>query len=105
MNHTTIRIVLVFMLLADWTARIYDVKGAFLKGKLEGSEEIFMEVQQGLEHHYWGLAVLSLLKPIFWLKQDTLLFWQRLLEIMKNMGHKCSIADPCAYFSRNKAGE
>ena len=24
---------------------------------------------------------------------------------MKNMGHKQSIADPCMYFSRNKAGE
>ena len=24
---------------------------------------------------------------------------------MKNMGHKQSIADPCMYFSSNKAGE
>ena len=34
-NNTTIRIVLVLMLLTDWMARIYDVKGVFLKGKFE----------------------------------------------------------------------
>ena len=33
-NDTTIRIVLVLMLLANWMARIYNVKGAFLKGNL-----------------------------------------------------------------------
>ena len=86
-------------------ARIYDVKGAFLKGKFEDSKDIFMEVPQGMEHHYWHLAALRLNKPIYGLKQAALLFWQRLLEIMKNMGHKQSIADPCMYFCRNKAGE
>ena len=28
-NNTTIKIVLILMLLADWTARAYDIKGAF----------------------------------------------------------------------------
>ena len=64
-----------------------------------------MEVPQGMEHHYWGLAVLRLLKPIYGLKQAASLFWQRLLEIMKNMGHKQNIADPCMYFCRNKNDE
>ena len=49
--------------------------------------------------------VLKLLKPIYGLKEATLFFWKRLLAIMKNMGHEQSIADPCKYFSRNKAGE
>ena len=57
-NNTTIRIVLVLMLLAGWTAIIHDVKGMFLKGKFEDSEEIFMEVSQGKKHHYWRLALL-----------------------------------------------
>ena len=60
----------------------------FLKGKFEDGKEIFMEVPQGMEHHYWGLAVLRLLKPIYVLKHVALLFWQQLLEIMKNMGHE-----------------
>ena len=84
-------------------ARIYYVKGAFLKGNFEDGKEIFMEVPQG--NHYWNSTVLKILKPIYGLKQAALLFWQRLLEIMKNMAHEQSIADPCLYFSRNKNGE
>ena len=34
MNDKTIRIVLILMLLVDWMARIYNVKGIVLKGKL-----------------------------------------------------------------------
>ena len=82
-NDATIRIVLVLMLLAEWMARIYGVKDAFLKGKCEDGKEIFMEVPQGMEHHYWCLAVLRLLNPIYGIKQAVLLFWQRLIEIMK----------------------
>ena len=76
---------------------MYDVKGTFLKGNFDNSEEIFMEVPQGMEHHYWGLAVLRLLKAIYGLKQARLLFLQRLLEIMNNVGHKQSMAEPCMY--------
>ena len=64
-----------------------------------------MEVPQGMEHHYWDSAVLKLLKLIYGLKQAALLFWQRLLEIMKNMGHEQSVAYACMYFSRAKNGE
>ena len=74
-NDTTIIIVLVFMLLANWMARIHDVKGAFLKGKFEDDEENFMEVSQDMEHHYWGKSVLRLLKPIYGLKHAAMLFW------------------------------
>ena len=70
-NDTTIRIVLV----ADWTARIYFIKGAFLKGKFEVREEIFMEVPQCIKHHHWDLAVPRLFKPIYGMKQAALLFW------------------------------
>ena len=64
------------------------MKGAFLKEKFEDGKEIFMEVPQGMEHHYWVLAVLRLLKPIYGLKQAAMLFWQKLLEIMKSMGQE-----------------
>ena len=81
------------------------MKGVLLKGKFEDGEEIFMEVMQGMEHHYWDSAVLMLLKSISRLKQAAMLFWQKLLKIMKNMGHTHSIADPCMFFFRNNAGE
>ena len=72
MNITTIRIVLVLFLLADWMARIFDMKGAFLKKNIENGEEIFMEVLQGIDCHYsdevlftidlWELALWKLEK-------------------------------------------
>ena len=74
-NITTIRIVLVLMLLADWMTEIYDMRGVFLKGKFEDGKDIFMEVPQGMEHHYWGMAILRLLKPLYGLKQAASLFW------------------------------
>ena len=46
-----------------------------MEGKSEDGEEILMEVPQHMEHYYWALAVLRLLKPICGLKQATLLFW------------------------------
>ena len=53
MNSTRLRNVLVLMLLADWTARIYYVNGMFLKGKFADGKEKIMEILQGMEHHYW----------------------------------------------------
>ena len=58
-----------------------------------------------MKHHYWGSAIQRLLKPIHGLRQAALPFWQQLLEIIKNMWHKQSIANPCIYFSRIKAEE
>ena len=47
------------MLSEDWMARIYDVKGAFLKGKFKDGEEIFMDVLWGVEYHYWVQQLLG----------------------------------------------
>ena len=52
MNDTTIRIVLVLMLLADWMARIHGINDAFLKRKFKDGKEIFMEMLQGMKFHY-----------------------------------------------------
>ena len=51
-SNTSIRIVLVLMLLVDWMIRIYDMKGTFLKGEFEDGKEIFMEVLQSMKNHY-----------------------------------------------------
>ena len=46
MNDTMIRIVLVLILLADWTARIYNLNGVLSKEKFEDSKKIIMEVDK-----------------------------------------------------------
>jgi hypothetical protein len=48
-NDATIRIIMVLMIIFKWSAKVVDVKGAFLCGSLKDGEEIFMEVQEGFE--------------------------------------------------------
>ena len=51
---------LTLALMANWIAHIVDVKGAFLYGKLEDREEIYMKIPEGWEHHYKHDGVLKL---------------------------------------------
>jgi Reverse transcriptase (RNA-dependent DNA polymerase) len=48
-NDTTIRIVFILMIMADWASHLMDVKGAFLHGELNPGEEIYMEIPEGFE--------------------------------------------------------
>ncbi len=48
------------MLMANWTANVVDVKGAFLHTKSTDGKEIYMEVPKGFEKHYPGNVVLRL---------------------------------------------
>ena len=46
-NTMSLQIVLTLMLMADWTAEVVDVKGAFLHGQLTDGERVHMEVPRG----------------------------------------------------------
>jgi len=98
-NNATIRIALTIMLLGGMAARVLDVRGAFLNGRFEDGESLYMKVPEGMEHHYEKDDVLKLKRPIYGLKQAAMCFWRDLLRAMKSMGHERSKADPCLYFS------
>jgi hypothetical protein len=51
-NDVSIRVALVLMLMANWTAQVVDVKGAFLHGKFENEKQIYTEVPKGFEKWY-----------------------------------------------------
>ena len=71
-NPVTVRT--LFTLFAqnpDWDVRVIDVEGAFLQGKFQNGEEMYMEVPDGMERFY-GLrkdVVLKMLVPIYGTKQ------------------------------------
>jgi hypothetical protein len=44
----TIRIVFVLMIMANWTAHVLDVRGAFLKGDFGDGEPLYLHVPQGM---------------------------------------------------------
>ena len=67
-NECTIRIVLILMIMANWSSYLADVNGAFLMGEFENGEELHMEIPKGFEHKYANSKVLRLRKTIYGLK-------------------------------------
>ena len=100
-NEVTIRIVFTLMIMANWASHLLDVKGAFLLGNFEETDEkIYMEVPQGFEKYYDPTKVLLLLlRTTYGLKQAAYTFWKELLKAFRSMGFARSKADPCLYFS------
>jgi hypothetical protein len=96
-NASTIQIVLILMIMANWQGQIVDVKGAFLHGEFEDCEVIYMKVPCGFEKFYPDDVVLKLNKCIYGFKQAAMAFWRQLLLCMKSMGMTQSSADPCLY--------
>ena len=100
-NETTIRIVLILMVMAGWHAEMLDVKGAFLYGKFEDEGKVYIEVPQGFEKFYGGEKVLLLQKTIYGLKQAAMAFWKRLLNAFTKMKFEQNCTDPCLYYAWN----
>jgi hypothetical protein len=90
--------------MANWTANVVDVKGAFLHGEFTDGEEILMEVPKGFEKHYPSNMVLKLLKTMYGLKQAAMSFWRMLLRCMQDMRMQRSTADPCLYYDWTDLG-
>jgi hypothetical protein len=101
-NETTIKIILIMLTLAEWEGHVIDVKGAFLKGKLNDGEEMYLQIPQGFEIYYEKGTVLKLQRTIYGLKQAAFAFWHELLMAINAMGFKRSSADPCLYFKNSE---
>jgi hypothetical protein len=97
-NDTTIRIIMVLMIIFKWSAQLVDVKGAFLCGNFKDGEEIFMEAPEGFEEFYGAYVLLLLLQKIYGLKQAAMAFWRELVEALTDMKFKRSAADQCLYY-------
>ena len=92
------------MILSGGCAKVIDVMGAFLHGRFQEGEEIFMEVPEGWKDKYPSDAVLRLLKTLYGLRQAAIAFWKELLKCMCSMDMNRSKADPCLYFKWNAIG-
>jgi hypothetical protein len=104
-NEMVIRIVLVLMIMANWVGEILDVQGAFLHGRFDYGETIYIEVPQGFERYYDPMYyVLLLLKTIYGLKQSAFQFWKAILLCFASMGFKRSKLDPCLYYKWSTTG-
>jgi Reverse transcriptase (RNA-dependent DNA polymerase) len=85
-NDTTIRIMYTLAAMAKWSAYVVDINGAFLNGRFEKGETLYLKIPEGFEKYYKLLQVLKLNRTIYGLKQLAQAFWSELLKAMKAMG-------------------
>jgi hypothetical protein len=48
-NETNIKIILIMLTLAEWDGNVIDVKGAFLKGRFNNGEDMYLQIPHGFE--------------------------------------------------------
>ena len=104
-TDVTVRVILTLMLMCGWTAKLLDVKGAFLHGEFDNGEEIYTEVPDGFEVFIDPLVyVLLLMKTCYGLKQAAKMFWKELLKAMNYLKFTRSQCDPCLYWKDTMLG-
>ena len=103
-NDVTVRIVLVLTVMARMWAKLLDIKGAFLNGRFENGEKLYMKVIQGFERYFQPDIVLLLMRTIYGLTQAAILFWKELLRAFRSMNYQRSKEDPCLYIRWTKEG-
>jgi folate-dependent tRNA-U54 methylase TrmFO/GidA len=59
----------ILAMLAEWKRHVIDVKGAFLNGRFDKGEELFLKIPQGVEQFYKGVQILKSTPTIYGLKQ------------------------------------
>jgi uncharacterized Zn finger protein len=71
------------------------VEGAFLQGKFQIGEEMYMEVPDGMEQYYGSRkdVVLRMLVPIYGTKQAAECFYKELVKRSREKGYERTNAD------------
>jgi hypothetical protein len=79
----------------EWEVRVIDVEGAFLQGKFQNGEEMYMEVPDGMEQYYGSRkdVVLRMMVPIYGTKQAAECFYKKLVKKAKEKGYERTNAD------------
>ena len=97
-NEITVRIVLTLVVMMGWSMKLLDVQGAFLNGRFQRDEELYVEVPQGFEEYYPKNVLLKLLRTIYGLKQAAMQFWREMRQAFEHMEFNRNKADPCLYY-------
>jgi len=99
-NDVAWHILLIAMLIWNLDAIFIDVESAFLYGDLD--EEIYMDLPDGMMG--FEDECLLLLKAIYGLVQAARKWHKKLIEVLKKIGFKGGIADPCLMMQQNNLG-
>jgi hypothetical protein len=78
-NGMTVKLVLTLMLANGGIAHVVDIKEAFLHGKFNDGENIYIKIPLGFDEFYDNDTVLLLKKCLYGLKQVAMAFYSKLL--------------------------
>jgi Reverse transcriptase (RNA-dependent DNA polymerase) len=123
-NDTTFHTILVLKLLLGLDAGQFDIETAFLYGELE--EELWMDLPEGYSEYLQkmkqegkqnkipittsdylkqeitnSLFCCELKKAIYGLVQAARQWWKKFKEVIRQIGYKPSLADPCLFVKDN----
>jgi len=82
-HDISVRMVLILSMMAGWYRALMDVSGAFLNGRSENGEQIYVEVPQGFERFYPKNVLLLLLNKWQREKDEVVKRNQRKLKLRK----------------------
>lgn len=99
-KFTSIRALLAIGALLDLHIHQMDVKSAFLYGELDDSEELYMEVPEGITGH--DDKVCKLNRTLYGLKQASRRWYERLCTFMASQNFKRITADFCIFLRRRE---
>jgi hypothetical protein len=82
----------------DWEIESFDFNGAYLNGKLDANEQIFMQAPPGYESDL--RIVKRLLKSLYGLKQAGRRWYYTLTRALKSLGFCASMANPRVFIAQ-----
>jgi transposase InsO family protein len=92
------RLILALAARYNWEIAAFDFNSAYLNGKLDADEEIYMEEPPGYESE--EDAVMRLLKALYGLKQAGRKWYKALAEVLADLGFRVCSADPGVFVAR-----
>src|SRR5687767_1041590 len=81
-----------------WCMKLLDVQGAFLNGRFQRDEVLFVDIFLGFEEYYPKGVLLRLLRRIYALKQAAMQFWIEMCQAFECMEFDRSQEYPCLYY-------
>ena len=95
----SIRLLLANAAQHRWPIDMFDFHSAFLNGKLDEDEEVYMELPEGYENMDPKKYVCKLFKSLYGLKQAGRKWYDALCEALAEIGFKRCEADPAVFYT------
>ena len=98
MNKTSIKVVMVLIILGAWYTKVIDVEGAFLHGYFQRwNEKLYTSIPKGFEKYYPYWAILLCLKTIYGTIHGAIQWWREICKAMYYLKWKRHAVDPCLF--------